>query len=351
MKFTIETSILQDLISKAVKGAANNKYIDFTNWVNLKCKNNVLTFITSDGSNFFYVNHPINVEDFDVVIGISQFSSLVKLTQTPEITLTIDKENNCIEFKGDGDYTIPLPVDAEFNDPLSTTELNDPTTTIDKTLVSNILSINKPSIAPTMQNPENTGYYVGDKVITTDSKRITVYHENVLENAILLTRSMVDLLSIIDDDKIDCYINKKQVIFRTDKYAIYGYTLSGIEFFKIDAINKLLEQDLDSCAVFNKADILNTLTRIMLFVTDEDNTIKLNFTDKYLTISANTKTKESVTYIQSTNPIDFDCKIKISTLMSQINSLNEETFAFYYGNDKLVKLTTDNITQIIATTL
>lgn len=352
MKLTIETKILQDLVNKAVKGAANNKYMEFTNWINIKAKDNLLTFITCDGANYFYVKHPITTDDFDIIVQVKDFASLVRLTTTKEITLTMNDGDKCLTFEGNGEYSIELPADAEFDDPLSEIELEEATATISKTLISNMITINKPSIAPTMTNPENTGYYVGDKIITTDTKRITALHENVLEKPILLTKSMVDLLNNIDDDEIDCYIINKQIIFKTDKYAIYGYSLNGIESFKITAINNLIESQIDECAVFNKENIMSALSRILIFVKNLDNTIILNFKKDYLTISTEDKqSQENVEYVQNTANEESTCKIKIDVLMSQINALNEESFAFYYGNSKYVKLTTDNITQIIALNL
>lgn len=353
MKFTIETNVLQELINKASKGAANNKYIDFTNWVNIKAKDNVLTFITSDASNFFYVNHEVQVEDFDIIVEVALFNSIVNCSTTPTITLSTDENDNCLHIISNGDYTLPFPADAEFDDPLSEIELKKPTTTITKEFVNKMINVNKPSIAVTMQNPENTGYYVGDTVVTTDSKRITVLNEKVLKKPVLLQKNMVDLLSVIDEDNIDFYIDKKQIVFKTDKYTLFGYTLSGIEAFKIDAINQLCEEQIDSFVVFNKKDILDTLTRILLFVDiANDPNIILDFSKKELTISTlNKKNKEVVAYTQSEVKDKYSCKIRINTLMSQINSLDEELFTFYIGNDKLVKLTTDSIIQIIATTL
>lgn len=351
MKLTIETSKLQTLINKSSKGAANNKYIDFTTWVNIKLKNNILTFITSDGSNFLYVReNDIQADDFDIIVPVDLFSKLVNKTTSANITLKSDDKS--LKVIGNGEHSIPLPMDAEFDDPLEDFELAEkPTKTISKSIIQQMLTINKPSIATTMQNPQNTGYYIKDKVITTDSYRITCLHEDILKEPVLLTRAMVDLLNIIEDEEIEFYLNGKVVVFKSDKYTIYGYTLSGLEQFKIDAIQGLIDMNYNSNCILNKNKILSVLDRMLLFVdVNSSSAIGLEFKEDKITVTnTNNTSYEDIEYIENNNFKSFKCLLNINTLISQLNALNKDEFVFNYGNDNIVKFTVDGITQIMAT--
>ena len=82
----IKTNLLQEIVAKSIKGASMNKMIPITSLMGIELKNNILTLMTTDGSNHLRVsekieNDDINVtEDFYTIINADTFSKLVGKT-------------------------------------------------------------------------------------------------------------------------------------------------------------------------------------------------------------------------------------------------------------------------------
>ena len=114
MKAKIKTETLKDLMAKAVKGAGNNKLIPITNLMELKMYEKTLQITTTDMVNFLYVKgeleEPVN-KLFNIVIEAEKFAKLIsKMTsQYTEISVL----TNCVQVKGNGNYTIDIPLDDE----------------------------------------------------------------------------------------------------------------------------------------------------------------------------------------------------------------------------------------------
>ena len=79
MKFTVSTGVLKSLVAKAMKGASNNKMLPLTNFIEIECKDNILTLTTTDSTNYLYLYEELigDNEDFSVVVGANIFSKLI----------------------------------------------------------------------------------------------------------------------------------------------------------------------------------------------------------------------------------------------------------------------------------
>ena len=68
----IKTSILQEMVSKAVKGASNNKMIPISSFIGIEIEQGKLTLMTTDGSNQLRVSKKLdgNSTDFYSVVEI-----------------------------------------------------------------------------------------------------------------------------------------------------------------------------------------------------------------------------------------------------------------------------------------
>ena len=84
MLLTMTVELLQSMVAKAVKGASCNKMIPLTSLMAIQCKENKLTLITTDATNYLYITEDkIDAEDFYVVVPVEQFSKLIsKMTCT-----------------------------------------------------------------------------------------------------------------------------------------------------------------------------------------------------------------------------------------------------------------------------
>ena len=101
MLLTMNVELLQSMVAKAVKGASCNKMIPLTSLMAIQCKENKLTLITTDATNYLYVTEDkIDAEDFYVVVPVEQFSKLIsKMTCT---SVVLEVADGVLDIMGNG---------------------------------------------------------------------------------------------------------------------------------------------------------------------------------------------------------------------------------------------------------
>ena len=62
----------------------------------------------------------------------------------------------------------------------------------------------------------------------------------------LLSKEMVELLSVMTSEKIKVQITDNILVFTSPDTAVYGTVLEGIDDFSIDKINSLIDTDFES---------------------------------------------------------------------------------------------------------
>ena len=353
MKLKLKTLKLQEMVSKAIKGASNNKMIPITGLMAIVLKNGVLTLITTDATNILKVmEKDIEGDDFYVVVPADIFSKLVAKITTEAITLTL-KENS-LEVKGNGTYSIELPLDEEgqlikFPDYKFDHEKAEKSV-INLSTIKTILNANKAAVADTMEVPCLTGYYFGDKVITTDTFKVCSTDIKVFPDKVLLPAELVELLDLMDEEKITVQVSGNKILFSTNNVIVFGSQLEGIEDYPSEAINAYLETEFKSVCKLPKGAVLNLLDRLALFVTAYDrNGVYLTFTkDGVIFSSKRSNSTELIKYQESENFQPFTCCADIELLKSQISAQTEEVVELWYGHEKAIKMTSGKITQIVA---
>jgi DNA polymerase III sliding clamp (beta) subunit (PCNA family) len=352
MKLKLKTLKLQEMVSKSIKGASNNKMIPITGLMAIVLKKGVLTLITTDATNTLKVmEKDIEGDDFYVVVQTDIFSKLVAKTTTETITLTL-KENS-LEVKGNGIYSIELPLDEEgqlikfpeykFDDKVEKSVINLSTVKV-------LLNANKAALAETMEIPCLTGYYFDDNVITTDTFKVCSNNIKVFPSKVLLPSEMMELLSIMDEEKITIQHSGSKILFTTGNVIVYGSELDGIEDYPAEAIGAYLETEFTSVCKLPKGALLNVLDRLALFVATYDkNGVYLTFTkDGVIFSSKRSNGTELIKYQGSENFQAFTCCADIELLKSQIAAQDTEVVELWYGNEKAIKMTSGKITQIVA---
>lgn len=348
----LKTLKLQEMVSKAVKGASNNKLIPITSLMAIELKDGVLTLTTTDATNTLKIKEKdITGDDFYVVVQVDLFSKLVAKTTVETITLTL-KENS-LEVKGNGTYNIDLPLDEDgklikfpeykFNHEVEAT-------TMYATSIKSILNANKAALAETMEIPCLTGYYFGDTVITTDTYKVCCNDEKIFGSPILLPAELVNLLALMDQEKIKVQQDKGKILFTTENVVVYGIRLDGIEDYPVDAINAYLETEFTSMCKLSKTALISVLDRLMLFVTPYDkNGVYLTFTQEGLIISSKRSNgTELIKYQGSENFQAFTCCADIELFRTQLVAQEGEITELWYGHEKALKMVSGKITQIIS---
>lgn len=354
MKLSIKTVVFQEMMSKAIKGASQNKLIPLTSLMAIQLKDGKLSIITTDASNYLYIiQDNVEGDDFYVVVYADQFSKLIsKLTSD---NVNIELEDKILNIQANGTYKIELPLDEngeliQYPDPVSETSITGEVKTINLATIKTILNVNKASLAMTMEEPAYTGYYIGDKVVSTDTYKICGLKVKLFDEPVLISPETMNLLDVMTEEKIEAYIQDDILEFVTKNCIVYGHKMEGVEDYAIDAINGLLDEKFKSSCKVNKTDMLALLDRISLFVGVYDNrAITLTFTEQGIDISSKQSNGiETIKYIESKKFKAFTCMIDIVMLTDQVKANESETIEIQYGNEKSIKIVDDKVTQVIA---
>lgn len=354
MKLTINTIKFQELLTKSIKGASNNKLIPLTSLMAIELKDEVLSLTTTDATNYLVVKESgIKGDYFYVVVEVETFSKLISRMTSDLITLELT--DNYLNVTGNGTYKIELTLDEDGNlikypEPISAMDKNNVIGKIKQTTIKRILSSIKPALLTTMEMPCYTCYYVGDCVIGTDTYKISSLKEHIFDTPRLLSADLFNLLDVITDDEITVYADGNKLLFASPKCSVYGLETPGIENFCIDAINELIVKPFNSRCKLPRNAITQLLDRISLFVGAYDKgEITLTFTKEGLIVSSKMSTgTELIKYVESNNFVDFICKIDVIMLMSQIKAQASDIIEVYYGDDSAIKIVDGSVTSVVA---
>lgn len=357
MKLTIKTEKFKEMISRAVRGVGNNKLIPITSLIAIEVKNNKLTLITTDATNYLYViEDKVVADDFYAVVDANTFSKLISKMTSENVTLEIKSGLNILEIRGNGNYKIELPLDEngvpiKYPDPVATLDLGTPEEkTINRTTIQVILETIKPALAVTLENPCYTGYYVGNQIVATDTYKIASMDVNLLGAKKLISPEFMELLSVMNAEKITATFTDSDIICSTPDCIVYGKFMEGIDDYAIDAIMGLVKTEMSSFCSVPKNAILQLLDRLSLFVgTYDKNAIHLTFTQNGLQVSSKAANGvELIDYVASDNFKDFTCAIDIQMFANEVKSIQNDVIELYYGEDNAIKMTDGNITIIVA---
>lgn len=357
MQIKLNTLKLKEMVSKAVKGASCNKLIPLTELMSIRLDKHGLCLTTTDATNYLYIcDDGVTGADFEIVVRVDVFSKLISKMTCENVTLDI--ENGNLTVIGNGRYSIELPLDEngqliKYPDPLKefgeSTEML-PSTEINLSTIKLILVTNKAALATTLEVPCYTGYYVADKVVSTDTYKICATKIPIFEEPVLLNPEMVNLLDVMVADKIMCARDGNKIVFKSTDCSVYGTTLAGIEDFAIDAISQLVDEPFESCCKVSKNQFLGVLDRLALFVGDYDrNEITLTFSEEGIICTNKQATgNELIKYLDSQNYKEYTCTVDIVMLTSQVKAQQSDSVEILYGKPNAIKMVDGNVVQIVA---
>lgn len=360
MKLRIKTTVIQGLLSKALRGMGNNKMIPITTFIGMELKDNIFTLHTMDGTNYLDVICPTKIEgeDFRIVLTADQIGKLIAKTTSEYIEMEVTEDY--LAFKGNGDYRIEIPMDeGEFitfprmpSVPEGVKEQEVHVSTIKK-----VLATNSKAVARTLEEPVYTGYLFADKVITTDSYVVCVNDIKVLDDKKLLTEAFLNLLTLCDSEKITLkYSDDGQLWASGGTVRIYGNVLEDstgedyLESYPYDAVMSFVEEDFGSMCEISRGKLDSILDRLSLFITPYDkNGLDFHFTKQGLVVSSKSGTgTEIVPFLKSENFKEFECQLDIETLKSQLSAQDGETVVMYYGHENAIKMVNGKVIQVVS---
>lgn len=348
---TIPTAKFQDMVSRAAKGASENKLIAITSMICIELKNNVLTLTTTDTANYLKViAEKIEGDDMYAVVNVDLFSKLIaKMTSE---SITIKMTDNSLEVKGNGTYNIPLETDEDgpVQYPTYKFEKNGDPEIVHLTSVKNILSINKAAVAKSFETPYLCGYYMGNRIITTDGDVICFNDIKLFNEPALISPEMMALLSLNTEEKINCWRDNDAFLFETPNIVIYGVAHDGIDQFPVREIESYLDQEFGSMCKVPKMLMQNVVDRLVLFIDQYDNNgAYFTFTKEGIKVqSKKSSSVELIPYQESKDFSPFMCCVDIPLLREQIDANPGEVIELWYGHEAALKMTSGKVTQVVS---
>lgn len=354
MKFTTKTVVFQEMVNRVVKGTSMNKLIPLTSLMLIEVKDKRLRLVTTDASNYLYISQDMDAEDFYVVVQVDKFSKLIQKITAEELTLEL-QNNGLVVTAGKGTYTIELPEEngelVKYPDPLEKSFEPEEGTTQEIKLITikTILNTNKASLAVTMEDPQYTGYYASNKIISTDGSKVCCLNIPIFNEPMLVAPEVMNLLDVMTAETIYADIKDDIVVFSSSDCTVYSHKMDGIENFAVDTINDLLEEQFNSSCKLPKNELLSVLDRISLFIDKfDEGIIRLTFTEGGLNISSNKTTGiETLAYMENNDFVPYTCQLDVKCLQDLIKSVAADSFILGYGNENTIKIVDGNVTQLL----
>lgn len=351
----LRTELLKDMISKSVKAASDNKLIPITSLIKIEAKDGEIILETTDATNYLYVKGKTESADsLYAVVGVDIFSKLVAKTTSEFIELSVANDMPLLKVRGNGDYTIEMPLDENgglivYPDPVSEIKGIDFEDTVKRLVVSNILTSVKPSLATTYENPCYIGYYIGSRVLATDSYKIAGLKEAFCTKETLVSPEVMDLLGVMTADTIKVEAHNNQFVYRTDDVIVYGPEMGGKEDFAVEPIENLLDTVFEYSCKLDKNIFLSVLDRLSLFISPYDkNAVRLTFAKDGLQISSKASSGIEVIPYKDGFAGSFTCDIDIEMLTQEVKAVQSDTVSLQYGEDNAIKLEDGNLSIVVA---
>ena len=349
----ISTNLLQDMVSKAIKGAGNNKLIPITSLIGIEILEGKLILKTTDGSNHLYITEKLegDYSNFYSIVNADMFSKLVSKTTSEYIEL--NNNESYLEFVGNGSYKLEIPVNAD-GDIIKFPQFNIREDIAPQQIsisgLKNMLTSAKVSVAKTMEVPCLTGYYISDKVVSTNREMICLIEDTISKEPILVSSPMAELLQLFEGADLAFVKDENKLMFETENVILFGKELEGKDIYPVAAVENLAKSNYDNLIVVNKQDLLIVLDRMALFVTDYDkNGVFLKFTSDGLEIRSQKYNAVELLAIKSETPIfEFSCLADIEMLKSQVGAVIGDIVNIYYGQPTSLKIKEGNTTMVLS---
>lgn len=354
MQITIETTKLQDLTAKAIKGSGRMPILAITMFIGIEVRDGDLILTTTDKINTLKVigkGIAKDNENFYTCVDSDLFNKLVSKTTSSNITL--EATDNSLTFKGNGVYSLPIAVDEKNNVvriPEASFNKDTEGFEVETSKLKDMLLFNKPSVAKTMEAPYLTGYYVDDdSIVSFNLVTACVNNCGIIKGKALLSSNLVELFNIITIDKALIRFDDKKILVEAGDVIINGTLMENVEQYPAQPLKELVTAQFDSECVLNKSEFLNTLDRLNLFIGDDDkNALRLTFAEDCITISSKKSNgNEMLKYVSSNNALPFTQLVDLMDLKNQLQTQTGDSVKLLFGNDKGLMLKTDKVSQLI----
>lgn len=352
------------MVAKAIKGCSSNADILMTQLMAIELKDGVLKLITTDYSNYLYVQKDkVAGDDFYVVVYADKFARLISKLTSENVEMFVktgDSGNaDCLVIKADGNYSLDLPYDengelVRFPDPVADADdadWNEADTKLSTLRL--IMTTGKSSVLPTNEQSSGspyTGYFMGKQAVTTDTFSMCGIDIEMFDPAVLIHADLVNLLDVLTKEDVHVKYSEEEIEFVTSDVVVYGKLMDNVDEFPLDAVEALLDEPYPSSCKIDRTKLVSLLDRLVLFVNEkvDSGEIDIAFTKDGIAITSKSQSgHELIPYIESTNFADFVCSTNINVLISIIKSNHAEQIVVNYGKETGLKISEGNVKQIV----
>lgn len=352
---SFNTERLKQLVGYAIKGAGFNKLLELSNLIGIKVEGGVLYLNTTDGTNDLKVSDRCVADNFNVTVNADLFAKIISKITTDTVDLEVT--SNSLVVTGNGKYVLEI-VPNENGEPLSfpdkfPTGVEEVIGTISAGDIVAIETTIKPSLS-TAVGSLYANYYFGEFVASTDRAMMGIFSRKLVDAPLMLNKEFVDLMVMSGADvsiiKSDNMLVAESGLADFCTISVCTRVSDGVKDFNVEAINKFLQIEVNSFCRFRKAEMLDLLDRLSLFVSKfDDGAITIHFTADAIEVSSlKSNGIESVATTESKDAQDVTIKINIDRLRNQLKAYSSDMVDLYYGSDVCIKLVDGDMTQIIA---
>ena len=350
---------------QTILGAIDNKESSlFTETLELKAEGNILKLNVTNREYFcsvvFNLSEPANLV---AAVNAKLFLSLISKITSPEIELVV--EDNSVKIKGNGDYKLPMIYNGDTLISLPEIVISNVTNNmvIDNKVLQSILNYNsKELVRGIAAKPVQRYYYVDEKgAITFTSGACVNSFELEKPIKMLLSDKVVKLFKLFkNEETVKFEIGQEQsaediiqtrVKFETDLVVLTAKLSDSslVSSVPVDVIRGMATKDYLYSIVLNKEEILQTLSRLMLFNDGTKNYGKFEFTKDEVTISDwSTNNKEVVKYTsECTNLTEYTALLNTDNLSAIISDTEEDYVTLCFGDGKAFSCVQPKIVNIL----
>lgn len=331
----------------------------------MKIEDKQLYLCVTNREYYIKLRIPVNTEEkFHTTVNAQLFLKLISKITTDTVEFTIS--GNTLIIKGNGTYKLPMIFDGESL--LILPEINISNVTLSFDIDGNQLySISKYNAKQIL-----TGYksdeiqemvYVDENGAATFTTGACV-NKFVLDKPVkmLLSQKLVKLFSLFKDKTVSFSMGfdanpisesqiQQKVKFDVDDIVITAILRDESTFkrkFPLTAVRNEANSDFDYHIVFNRNELLQVLSRLMLFSnisTDGD----VDFYKDYLEVFDSTGTSSEKIYYN--NEIDMDeiykSRINLDTLKSTLDCFTDQYIKLSFGNSRAFVISSGDIYMVI----
>lgn len=350
MKVTFKTDELKRILEVVKKGMGNGVILPITEYIELLFIDDTL-FVTSTDLTVwvtykkeFEVDFETGEEGVNVIVDGAKLTQLIGKTTVPEVELTIEDEY--LEVKGNGEYLLPT-LQEEF--PSFTFDSDGERHKVDIGALKKAIEMNRAAVAKDMIMPCLSGFHLSDKVVTTDSIKMTINEVGLLDTELLMPKEVADLLPILADGEGTVELGDGNLLIDTPNITIFGPILDGIEEYP--NLDSILETEFPAEVEVGIKGIVAILDRMSVFTQPFDiNIVELTFEQHFITLKNKDKTTvERMNYTKKTNFKEGESiLVDLDSFMSLLKNTPGDVIRLSYGNPGLIKLANDNIIHFLS---